>query len=254
MLDVVALPPARLRRRPALHVLHRRRDVRALPVPLDLPPGHPRLLAARAGLPSCRSRLRVRRAARDPEASRRASRCGCCSPSRWRSSPSGCCSCAGSSRRRRATRAAARASSSPASGSGSRTRPSRARRSGSSTRRGRGWRPESATPPDHAASRSASRCSARSWRAGSRPPLPGRSGAPAAAWRTRSARPAPAHSRGSPLSLHAAKDAFVVGLGDLMLIGCVVLAAGAICGVTLLRRPRPAAEAATESAAKQAAG
>ena len=55
--------------------------------------------------------------------------------------------------------------------------------------------------------------------------------------------------QGQPALAHAAKDAFVGGLGDLMLIGCVVLAAGAICGVTLLRRPRPAAEAATEPAA-----
>jgi len=51
-----------------------------------------------------------------------------------------------------------------------------------------------------------------------------------------------------PALAHAAKDAFVSGLGDLLLIGCVVLAVGAICGVTLLRRPRTRPETVVEPA------
>ena len=52
-----------------------------------------------------------------------------------------------------------------------------------------------------------------------------------------------------PALAHAATGAFVGGLGDLLLIGAIVLAAGAVCGYTLLREPRPAAAAATEPAA-----
>ncbi len=52
-----------------------------------------------------------------------------------------------------------------------------------------------------------------------------------------------------PALAHAATGAFVGGLGDLLLIGAIVLAVGAVCGYTLLREPRPAAAAATEPAA-----
>ena len=52
-----------------------------------------------------------------------------------------------------------------------------------------------------------------------------------------------------PAVADAARSAFVNGLADLLLIGVIVLVAGAICGFTLLREPRPAAEAVTEPAA-----
>ncbi len=52
-----------------------------------------------------------------------------------------------------------------------------------------------------------------------------------------------------PALADAATGAFVGGLGDLLLIGAIVLAAGAVCGYTLLREPRPAVAAATEPAA-----
>ena len=62
-----ALPPAGVRRRFRRDVLHRCRDVLDVPVPLDLPAGHPRVLAARRrpALPAADS-LRLLRPARDP--------------------------------------------------------------------------------------------------------------------------------------------------------------------------------------------
>jgi predicted MFS family arabinose efflux permease len=48
---------------------------------------------------------------------------------------------------------------------------------------------------------------------------------------------------------HAARSAFVSGLGDLLLVGSLVLVAGAASGFALLREPRPAPEAAAEPAA-----
>ena len=65
MLDLNLFRHAGLRRRLGGDLLHRRRDVRALPVPLDLPAGRARLLAARRrpALPAADG-LRLRRAAR----------------------------------------------------------------------------------------------------------------------------------------------------------------------------------------------
>ena len=70
MLDLGLFRSPAVRRRLGRDLLHRRRDVRAVPVPLDLPPGHPRLLAARRrpALPAADG-LRLRRAAADAEAS-----------------------------------------------------------------------------------------------------------------------------------------------------------------------------------------
>ena len=61
----LALPAAGVRRRAARDVLHRRRHVRALPVPLDLPAGHrPQLAARRRPALPADHRLRLLRAAR----------------------------------------------------------------------------------------------------------------------------------------------------------------------------------------------
>lgn len=56
-----------------------------------------------------------------------------------------------------------------------------------------------------------------------------------------------------PALAHVARGAFVSGLADLLLIGSVVLVVGAISGFTLLREPRPAAEAEAEAVTEPAA-
>jgi hypothetical protein len=53
----------------------------------------------------------------------------------------------------------------------------------------------------------------------------------------------------NPGLAHAGRDAFVTGLGDVLLIGALVVVAGAVVGFTLLREPRPVREAVTEPAA-----
>jgi EmrB/QacA subfamily drug resistance transporter len=51
-----------------------------------------------------------------------------------------------------------------------------------------------------------------------------------------------------PALVHPARAAFVAGMGDFLLLGFVVLAAGAILGAALIRTPRPEVEAVTEPA------
>ena len=140
------LPLARLRRRLAGDLLHRRRDVRALPVPLDLPAGRARLLAARGrpALPAADG-VRLRRAAADAKARTR------------RIAAAGADRRPGARRRRAAAdaradaelaldRAATRPHRGRASASASRTRRSPRPRCAPSTLRARAWPRGSTTP------------------------------------------------------------------------------------------------------------
>jgi predicted MFS family arabinose efflux permease len=51
-----------------------------------------------------------------------------------------------------------------------------------------------------------------------------------------------------PALVLPARVAFVDGMGDILLLGFAVLAAGALCAATLIRTPRPELEAVTEPA------